>query len=203
MLETQVTLQNGVSFNPNSRIRAHNIGRPHLVALLLLLRYCLLSSFLINGRECFPSVQEKYLAVATCRHLATIRRTYNDDGSIIRDAAEGNLNSINLPEYHQPATSAGVSVGGQKRALFDLARYKRACIDNVLRRLQEILRSTGDLVADKTKGRQMVIWKMFYDVTDLFGQVYMVRDIASWIKRPTGARSESGLARSPGTAVAT
>lgn len=167
---------------------------------------CLLSAFLVDGRECFPSVQEKYLAAATCRHLATMCRMYNDYGSVVRDAAEGNVNSINFPEYHQPVTSdgAGASVDEQRRALFDLAQYERACLDDALRRLQDVPRSTGDMAVDRVKDRQMAIWKMFCDVTDLYGQIYVVRDIASRMNVPgPGANGESGLTNSLGTAVAT
>lgn len=165
---------------------------------------CLLSAFLVNGRECFPSVEEKYLAAATCRHLATMCRMYNDYGSIVRDAAEGNVNSINFPEYHQPISGGSVTIDQQKRALFDLAQYERACLDDALRRLQDIPRSTGDLAVDGVKDRQMAIWKMFCDVTDLYGQIYVVRDIASRMNVPgPGADGESHVANLQGTAVAT
>ncbi|ROW08497.1 hypothetical protein VMCG_03254 [Cytospora schulzeri] len=145
---------------------------------------CLLSALLVQGRESFPTVQEKYLASATCRHLATMCRMYNDYGSIVRDAEEGNVNSINFPEY-QSFTNPGAdtdtksSMDLKKQALFDLAEYERACLDDALRRLASLPRETGDVVVDNAKDRQMTIWRMFCDVTDLYGQIYVVRDIAS------------------------
>ncbi|POS72958.1 ent-kaurene synthase [Diaporthe helianthi] len=164
---------------------------------------CLLSAFLVNGRECFPLVGEKYLAAAACRHLATMCRMYNDYGSIVRDAAEGNVNSINFPEYHEPR-GGSVTIDEQKRALFDLAQYERACLDDALRRLWDVPRSTGDMAVDGIKDRQMAIWKMFCDVTDLYGQIYVVRDIASRMKVPgPGLDGVSHPKSLPGTAVAT
>jgi hypothetical protein len=41
-----------------------------------------------NGRDCFDSVEGKYIAQDVCRHLASLCRTYNDYGSIIRDRDE-------------------------------------------------------------------------------------------------------------------
>ncbi|KAK0637358.1 hypothetical protein B0T17DRAFT_613958 [Bombardia bombarda] len=62
---------------------------------------CLLSSRLLkNGRECSPNVHEN------C------------------DAAEGNLNSINFPEYN----NSGSDVEMHKQALFDLDEYERTCL---------------------------------------------------------------------------
>lgn len=59
----------------------------------------LLSASLAAGKDCFPSVREKYLAEAACRHLATMCRMYNDYGSVARDCVERNFNSINFPEF--------------------------------------------------------------------------------------------------------
>ncbi|KAI0436666.1 Copalyl diphosphate synthase [Xylaria telfairii] len=143
---------------------------------------CLMSARLLNGRDCFPSVHEKYLAAVACRHLATMCRMYNDYGSIGRDASEGNLNSINFPEYYQPGSGDGV--GAQKRALFELAEYERVCLDESIRRLTELSRKTGDANLDRAKGRQMAIWRMFCDVTDLYGQIYVVRDIGTRTAAP-------------------
>ncbi|KAI0110358.1 hypothetical protein GGR51DRAFT_88927 [Nemania sp. FL0031] len=107
---------------------------------------CLMSACLLNGQDCFPTVHEKYPAAVVCQHLATMCRMYNDYGSISRDASEGNLNSINFPKY-QPIISTststsdvGVGVGTQKRALFELEEYERACLNNSLRRLTKMAR---------------------------------------------------------------
>ncbi|KAI3325481.1 hypothetical protein HD806DRAFT_490424 [Xylariaceae sp. AK1471] len=138
---------------------------------------CLMSARLLNSRDCFFTVHEQYLAAVSCRHLATMCRMYNDYGSITRNVAEGNLNSINFTEYQSTAGGTTSSVDVQKRALFDLAEYERTCLDDSLRRLAGLSRKTGDAGLDRVKDRQMEIWRMFCDVTDLYGQIYVVRDI--------------------------
>ncbi|KAI1127659.1 Copalyl diphosphate synthase [Nemania abortiva] len=155
---------------------------------------CLMSARLLNGKDCFPTVHEKYLAAVACRHLATMCRMYNDYGSITRDASEGNLNSINFPEY-QPTISNitnEVGVNTQKCALFDLAEYERACLNDALRRLAEMIRGTGNVKLDRAKDRQMDIWRMFCDVTDLYGQIYVVRDIGSRMAAPMASSITNG-----------
>lgn len=135
---------------------------------------CLFSSMVFNGRECFPTVREKYLASATCRHLATMCRMYNDYGSVSRDADEGNVNSVNFPEYEgcSPTT-----VDDKKKALLELAQYERACLDDAMARLAEA--APGPRAVGGAAERHMALWQMFCDVTDLYGQIYVVRDIAS------------------------
>ena len=45
------------------------------------------------------SVRQQYLAQDLCRHLATMCRQNNDHGSVLRDQQEGNLNSVDFPEF--------------------------------------------------------------------------------------------------------
>lgn len=143
---------------------------------------CLLST-MDGGRDCFSTVAEKYFASDMCRHLATMCRMYNDYGSVARDKAEGNLNSVNFPEF---GTVGGKQkamdvMEAKKKALFKLAEYERSCLDESLRRLSEEGRGSGShsAEAEMVKERQITIWRMFCDVTDLYGQIYVVRDIAS------------------------
>ncbi|KAI0099185.1 Copalyl diphosphate synthase [Nemania sp. FL0031] len=140
---------------------------------------CLLSSSMANGGDCFGTMGEKYLGADVCRHLATMCRMYNDYGSVSRDQAEGNLNSLNFTEFDNE-WDAGTE--GEKAALFRVAEYERSCLDGALSHLEK----EGDLAAGlrspdarQLNRRRMVIWRMFCDVTDLFGQLYVVRDLAS------------------------
>ena len=155
---------------------------------------CLLSA-MNGGRECFSTVSEKYLASAMCRHLATMCRMYNDFGSVARDKAERNLNSINFPEF-ETISGTGLAVNAKdakKTALFELAEYERNCLDEALRRLSEKSGGSRDshrFEAETVKERQIAIWRMFCDVTDLYGQIYVVRDIASGMVKPAASRSE-------------
>ena len=125
---------------------------------------CLISK---EGTECFTTAKQKYLAQDLCRHLATMCRQYNDYGSVVRDREEGNLNSIDFAEFQ------GISESDEskKKTLLSLAEYERECLNLAAQRLKSEISS--DLM------RKM---QLFIDVTDLFGQIYVARDIASRMK---------------------
>jgi len=94
---------------------------------------------------------------------------YNDYGSIIRDEQEGNLNSRNFPEFE-----VGVSDGdadGRKKGLWKVAEYEWRCLDHSFQNLKELL-----LLSGKNE-RLLVLLQMFVNVTDTYGQIYVVRDI--------------------------
>lgn len=146
--------------------------------------------------DCFSSTsQARYVASDVRQHLATLCRQYNDYGSVKRDLAEGNLNSIDFPEFHRrqvddQSTDQGrdMQVGGsperqenrqrnpspvdgieQRRSeLMEIASYERECLDLSLQRL-------ASLISRQTERALHV----FVDVTDLYGQIYAVRDINS------------------------
>ena len=160
------------------------------------------------------------MAQDVARRLSTMCRMYNDYGSVARDRAEGNLNSLNFPEFagkrtgksrsYDPATEAcGCSnrVAGSeqegaatpapgapnlldenvkdvneakvigeyeeaKKSLFWLAEYERRGMDAALQEL-------GRLVADEGLMEKV---RLFVDVTDLYGQMYVARDLTERVK---------------------
>ena len=63
-----------------------------------------------GGGDCFVGAIQKYLAQVLVRHLAAMCRMYNDYGSIARDRAEQNDNSVNFPEFHGEAQNADKDV---------------------------------------------------------------------------------------------
>ncbi|KAI0882025.1 Copalyl diphosphate synthase [Annulohypoxylon maeteangense] len=143
---------------------------------------CLLSSSLANGEDCFATAGEKYLAADVCRHLATMCRMYNDYGSVLRDEAEGNLNSVNFPDFEAKNIRPEQKIQQKKDALFKIAEYERSCLETAFKRLQEENKNATDGRGPDAQlyyNRRMVIWGMFCDVTDLYGQLYVVRDLAS------------------------
>lgn len=147
-----------------------------------------------GAQDCFSTGPEaRYVASDVCRHLATLCRQYNDYGSSKRDHAEGNLNSLNFPEFHsgdivlsepegkrlhngagdndapmgQADSEAQTERIARRRAdLMKIAGYERQCLELAVARLK-------DLVGEKT----MKALQVFIDVTDLYGQIYVVRDI--------------------------
>jgi aphidicolan-16beta-ol synthase/syn-copalyl-diphosphate synthase len=98
---------------------------------------------------------------------------YNDVGSVERDRDEGNLNSVNFAEF-----DCYDDVEGKKTALLGMASLERACLHEALTKLGKQRRNiTGG--ARRLAERWMCILIMFCEQVDLFGQVYVVRDIAS------------------------
>jgi hypothetical protein len=112
-----------------------------------------------------------------CQHLATMCRMYNDYGSVARDRAEYNLNSVDFYEFNCEARNEGrldevSELEAAKETLFELAQYERGCLSDAICRLREEM-------CDVKMNLQMDILSMFCDVTDLYGQIYVVKDISS------------------------
>ena len=130
----------------------------------------------------FPSPRSTYVAQDLCHHLATMCRQYNDFGSVVRDAAEGNLNSLNFPEFHQQSDKEvegkgkGEEFGAEsdekevmKKDLMWIAEYERG----LLRVAMETL------TKEKVNSKVLRAVKIFVDVTDLYGQIYIQRDLTA------------------------
>ena len=120
-------------------------------------------------RDFFSSSTEKYLAQAACRSLATLCRMYNDIGSMARDLLEKNLNSGDFPEFnidHIPQPDTVV-----KDQIYQLASYERKCLKLAMDDLKSISREPT-----------LRFMNTFINVTDMFGQIYVEKDIASRMK---------------------
>ncbi|PVI05738.1 aphidicolan-16beta-ol synthase [Periconia macrospinosa] len=135
---------------------------------------CLLSTQ-SNGTETFSTTKTKYLAAAMCQHLASMCRMYNDYGSIARDKAECNLNSIDFDDFLGNDTNVKATTQTRKDTLFELAQCERSWFNATMERL-------GNEMKGSRNQRHMHILNMFCEVTDLYGQIYMVKDIASRMK---------------------
>ena len=104
-------------------------------------------------------------------------RQYNDFASINRYRLEQNLNSLNFYEFNLCGdTNAEVfstdntyaDETQRKAALYQMAECERACMSTAFKELSKTL-------DNYTKTALQV----FVDVTDLYGQIYVARDIAS------------------------
>ena len=140
-------------------------------------------------KACFASLRQTYLAEDVCKHLATMCRQYNDYGSVARDRAEMNLNSVNFPEFYAGGADVTMDHGGESQALdatddgecadddekkselMWLAQYERECLELALGKLRAEVSETVMNAVD-----------LFVRVTDLYGQIYVARDIASRMK---------------------
>ncbi|KAK6067517.1 hypothetical protein SCUP515_10119 [Seiridium cupressi] len=109
--------------------------------------------------------------------VANLCRMYNDYGSLERDEEEHALNSVNFPEffYHDgkqasPITSS-TSSGDAKSELLWIAEYERRGLDVAMNLLEKEL-GPGEL---------MSALRMFVDVTDLYGQSHVLKDITAGV----------------------
>ncbi|KAI4118550.1 MAG: hypothetical protein LQ345_001435 [Seirophora villosa] len=98
-------------------------------------------------KDCFCTPRQKLMAHGLNAHYGAFCRLYNDYGSVARDAAEGNLNSVNFPEFfpssssssppfeeeeeqHETSTPSSKADDEEKKAkslLLSAARYERSC----------------------------------------------------------------------------
>jgi hypothetical protein len=131
-----------------------------------------------QGRPCddlFPGVQVKYLLEDACRHLATMCRQHNDYGSVARDRKEKNLNSIDFPEFQEQskqlrdrsAKSPNQDAESKaKECLLEIAEYERVGLNLAMEGIRK-----------KVDAGLMSELKLFCEVTDLYGRIYLARDI--------------------------
>lgn len=162
---------------------AYHTSCPYSLAYLS----CLISASISHGADCFLTTRQKYFASDACQHLATMCRMYNDIGSITRDREESNLNSIDFPEF---STTNITTVWGKrstihdrKHTLFELAEYERSALEGALRNLRGNSKIPGiSEMMIRAEKRKMAIWDMFIDVTNLYGQIYVLRDMSIRIK---------------------
>jgi len=116
------------------------------------------------------SASASYLAEDACRHLASLCRIYNDAGSAKRDADEGALNSLNFPEFHLPGSHGRSKTSGDRvDELLQIADYERRGLEMAMKALEEKLCDPALTAA----------LRLFVDVTDLYGQVYVLKDVGT------------------------
>ncbi|KAI0805717.1 hypothetical protein GGR55DRAFT_690426 [Xylaria sp. FL0064] len=133
----------------------------------------LLYSTIVHGKQnLFGRSQTAYVAEDLCRHLSSLCRMYNDYGSLQRDANEKNLNSTNFPEFSS-LDSNGTGDDDLSRAKSELlwiAEYERRGVETSLNVL-------GKELADDNQQHMIDGLRFFINVTDLFGQIYVLKDV--------------------------
>ncbi|KAF5618361.1 ent-kaur-16-ene synthase [Fusarium sp. NRRL 52700] len=142
---------------------------------------CLMSANLLRGREAFPSATQKYLIASVMRHATNMCRIYNDFGSIARDNAERNVNSMHFPEF-AGCEGTTQTVDERKKRLSQIGRYEQACLDRALEALEKECRDDAGECAGSREMRKLKIVKLFCDVTDLYDQLYVIKDLSSSMK---------------------
>jgi hypothetical protein len=166
---------------------------------------CLISK---PGKHCFAGPRAQYFSQSLCRHLATMCRQYNDYGSATRDAEEGNVNSFDFPDFcdlgngrengvvgTDSSANAAESVGDASEAQRptkrrrhnatngDNEKTRTSSAKDSLMALAEFERAGMELAKERLSSEVprscMEQLQVFIDVTDMFGQIYVHKDIAS------------------------
>ncbi|KAI9692681.1 MAG: hypothetical protein M1820_009475 [Bogoriella megaspora] len=145
----------------------HTTGADHTSCPFSLIYFCCL----INGHSCFQNARLEFLMRDLCRHLASSCRMYNDYGSLTRDCLEMNLNSLDFGEFalDRASNDDSVNEATRKEDLLWLAGYESEGVRRTMRSLEEEGIDESILAA----------LKLFINVTDLYGQIYIARDIAA------------------------
>ncbi|KID93759.1 terpene synthase family protein, partial [Metarhizium majus ARSEF 297] len=142
---------------------------------------CLIGSG--KGTDTLPSPQAKYLGEELCSRLAALSRLENDYGSLDRDRAEGNLNSVDfLIRSQQAATNDHVnSINGDKSSATTATNSTLATAKKHLLRLAEyerrsIRRLLYDDLQPLLSPKTFQALKVFATAVDVFGQMYVQKD---------------------------
>ena len=149
---------------------------------------CLLSSSCnqTEGKslDLFPTATSRYLAKATAQHLASLCRMYNDFGSLNRDRAERNLNSVDFPELkdHEYGSDGVPGDAELKARLMKLAELEREFLSCAKRRLEREVDTIGGMHGNSNRDLAKRFVDCFVRITDCYGQIYVVKDIASRMK---------------------
>ncbi|KAL6720895.1 hypothetical protein ACLMJK_002820 [Lecanora helva] len=169
------------------------------------------------GLPLFEGPRAKYLSQSLARHLAVMCRQYNDFGFAARDANEGNLNSLDFGEFAVESSRTKIEYGEHqanphdkpwhssergsaarlqprtgkspyKEELLRIADFERACMELAFKELENEMRSISPTSSTRTGANTMKALRVFINVTDLFGQIYVQKDIASRLKNLGGGK---------------
>lgn len=122
----------------------------------------------IAGRQ--VSAEEQYLIQDLWMHLGNKARMENDRASVRRDRNEGNLNSLDFPEFKRwtDRDDKGAAVGQLTRII----EYEKKCCKLGF----EALAALED---GKRKNSQIEALRFYYFLVDIYNDVYVFKDISS------------------------
>ena len=113
-------------------------------------------------------------------------RLYNDYGSLARDIGEGNLNSVNFPEFHgeerekdgDAAKEPGAGLAAQKAQVLEIAVHEREAAAVALAKLLKALEGRRG-----EDGRRIArVMRLFIGVSELYADIYVARDLSNQVK---------------------
>ena len=162
---------------------SHTTAATHTSCALSFAFYiCHLGSSSTRCADIFQTSYQKYMARDLCAHLAVLSRLYNDYGSVARDRAESNLNSVNFPEFHSHQLEANPdghesTEEDLKNLLLGLAQYERSCAQKARKALMDDMRPSNG-----GGTRLMDAINLFVGTTELYADIYVARDITNRVR---------------------
>lgn len=167
---TPVDLSRGTYYTWMRMTAADNVQCP----FIFLFFSCLAAP---PGRPFFSGARQHYISSALSRHLANLCRQYNDYGSVARDRAEDNLNSLDFPEFlEEVADKKANKEDSMKSDLLSIAEYERECMNHAFMRLE------AEMGHDKLGELKMNALRVYINTVDLYGQIYVAKDISNRVR---------------------
>jgi hypothetical protein len=147
---------------------AHTTASAHSCSPLSLAFFRCLIPQDIAGRQ--VSAEEQYLIQDLWMHLGNKARMENDRASVRRDRNEGNLNSLDFPEFTRwtGKDNIGAAVGQLTRII----EYEKKCCKLGFEAL-------AALEGGKRKNSQIEALQFYYFLVDIYNDVYILKDISS------------------------
>ncbi|PWY86714.1 hypothetical protein BO70DRAFT_422322 [Aspergillus heteromorphus CBS 117.55] len=163
----------------------HTIGASHISGTISLPWVaCYMGSGIRGGRDGWSSVMQRMLAHEMNQHVGAYCRLYNDYGSVTRDAIEGNLNSVNFPEFWTGVSPQDIQANdGEVRAtikadLLAVAKHERRMADYLGDKLYKSLEDEGG-----KEGRWIAgALRVYFRSAELFSDMYLTRDVTNTVK---------------------
>ncbi|KAL8794969.1 MAG: hypothetical protein Q9195_002551 [Heterodermia aff. obscurata] len=139
---------------------------------------CVIGGSVRHGADAFPTVKQKLMAYSMNAHIGTFCRMYNDYGSIARDYKEGNLNSVNFPEFLVDGHGGEVNrLDNAKKILLDAAVHERVQARTEMEELCQTLQLEGDA------GRQVSgCLRVYMSGCEQFSDMYLTKDVTNSVK---------------------
>ncbi len=144
------------------------VGAAHSYSPLSLAYFrCLLPQD-IAGRH--VSAEEQYLTQDLWMHLANKARMENDRSSVRRNGHEGNLNSVDFPEFNR--ANGGDATVDSIAQLTRIIDYEKRCCKLGFEELEGLSDVGG-------KNSQLEAFKFYNFLVELYNDVYVLKDISS------------------------
>jgi hypothetical protein len=130
--------------------------------------YAFLICLMSDGGDYLGNSEIKYIAQDCCTHISTICRMFNDYGSLERDRAESNLNSMAFPEFEGEQKTESTL----RAELVKLTKYERRCLALSFEELNKACGERYRRVYETTR--------LFYNASEIYTEVFEVRDLSMW-----------------------